>query len=47
MPGRSPHLVHPSPPRFFTGRDDGYTHPIDCGHFDGFGGGMVHESSDA
>jgi len=47
MSRRSPYSVHPRPPRFFIGRDYGYSHPIDCGDLDGSGWGVVHEGRDA
>ena len=47
MPRGSPHPVHTRPPRFFIGRDYGHSHPAYRGDLDGFGGGMVHEGSDA
>ena len=47
LPRRSPYSIHPGTTWLFIGRSNGYSNSIDRRHLDGFGGSMVHQSSNA
>jgi len=47
LPRRSPHALHPRPPRFSACRDDGLANPPRGCHHDDRGGGMVYATGHA